>query len=385
MPAELAKIEITPIFDFHQRFEELTGSTVSDFIAISLLAYVAAECSPLSGFTRGYFEKARLDGLTLGKDDVVQTVLRNLAADSTEHARISLELQQPQRDYAAYDFSSLMVYPVIRPWPTVPGELMDLDRMIAPIPGLIPWCATSGIYYDMRNRWKTDFDQYFGHLLNAYVGRILKEFVQEENLISEAEIRQAYPPKCGKVPDWVVIDRKTAILIEVKVSRMQRVVYATGNEDKLSECLDPVVKGLMQMFEFHSACARRDPRLQRFARCKEFIPTIITMESLYLSGSEPYKDKIRDKLPENARGMKWALLCLDDLEWAQVHLSGGNLDIPSFFRHALVANPHRVVEEASKASQHNFGHSVLIAKEDELYERLGVPNALSRAGGKTHV
>ncbi|MGD0767476.1 MAG: hypothetical protein ABSB42_04550 [Tepidisphaeraceae bacterium] len=383
LPTELAGARNTPAFDFHGRFEALTCATVADFIDIGFLAFAAATGSNLLGFTRGYFEKARLDGLTLGHDEVVRAVLKNIAADSAEHARISIELQQPQRDFAAYDFSSLMEFPLIRPWPGGDAGQVDSDRMIAPIPDLILYRITSGIYYHMRHRWKDEFDRYFGHLLNAYVGRLLKGFVTLGNLISEEEMRRTYPSRSGKVPDWIIVDGKTAILVEVKVARIQRVVYATGREDKLSDCLDAVRGGLIQLCEFQSAVTRRAPGLERLARCREFLNIIITLEPMYLWRSDPFKNLVREGLPDSARRIDWSILSLDDIEWAQVHLCGGTIDVASFFRHMLTASWNDVIKAAHEISKGTFGNSILFEKEQELYDRLGVSRALGEGKNVT--
>lgn len=363
-----------PNFDFHCRFKDLTGVTFSQFIDIGYLTYAAAKASNQLGFTRGYFEKARQDGFAIPDDNTLRKVLAPYAADSTIHAQLSEKYKQKDRNYAAYDFNSLFVHPLIRPWPLGSGDEMELDRMVAPLPDLVLYRMTNGVYLDMHDKYKEDFDEFFGHLLSAYVGRILSGFVQSSDLISEDDVRKTYSASVGKVPDWIIVDRKTAILIEVKVARIPRLVYATGDLKKLDEALEKVRDGLRQMFEFQCAVTQRKAGLERFSRCKEFINVIVTFEQTYLASSEPFNDRLRALLDAPMRSMNWAMLSLDDLEWFQVHLSDHSIDIASAFRLSLRSRPDDVVNNLAKLSGRKFSHSMLCGKEEELSRRLGVPD-----------
>lgn len=373
MPDAIRGKNGVPNFDFHSRFEALRGVSVSQFIDIGYLTYCAAASGSNLGFTRGYFEKARQDGFAIPDDETVRRVLAPYAADSEVHSRLSEKYKQRDRNFAAYDFNSLFVYPLIRPWPSRTGDPLDLDRMVAPIPDLVLYRMTNGIYLDMHDRYKSDFDQFFGHLLSAYIGRILTGFVPAPNLLSEADLRKTYPASAGKVPDWIILDGKTAILIEVKTARIPRIVYATGDEAKLDEALEKVRDGLSQLFEFQQAVRDKKPGLERLAKCKEFVNVIATFEPAYLASSDPFKKRLRDVLDPRMRSMRWSMLSLDEFEWFQVHLSDQTIDIASAFRHSLSDRPDVVVNGLAKLSGRTFGNSMLHQTEVALHRRLGVP------------
>ncbi len=55
---------------------------------------------------------------------------------------------------------------------------MSNDRIIAPLPDLIPYRVSTGIYYEMFNEYREDFSRFFGHLFEAYVERLLKASTQ---------------------------------------------------------------------------------------------------------------------------------------------------------------------------------------------------------------
>jgi hypothetical protein len=372
VPNEIKGRRGVPAFDFSAKFQEICGVTVTDFIDVCYVAYSAAESTNHLGFARDYFEKARDGGMRIGGDEVVAAVLRRIAADPKTHREVSDRYRQADRTYGAYDFNSLMVHPLIRPWLNSRHGDMASDRMLAPIPRLLLYRLSTGIYYQMHERFKGDFDQYFGHVLEAYVGRLLRSFVGASNLYAEADIRQSYPTKCGKVPDWIIIDGRAAILIECKCSRMHRIVYVKGSEDDLRKSLRDVVKGLTQLHEFQTAVLRRVKGLERFAGVDQFVPVVVTLEPLYLASSVPFKKLLRAELTEQMQAMDWSLLSLDDLETYQFYLAAG-VDVAATFKRTMTEQYNRIIESLHQQTGKVLGDSLLCEKEQELTDRIGVP------------
>src|SRR5271170_5219332 len=69
---------------------------------------------------------------------------------------------------------------------------------IAPLPEMIPFRLSTGVYYDMHARFHDAFDKYFGHLFEAYVGYVLRASLTEGvKLLSESDIRGKYPESSG--------------------------------------------------------------------------------------------------------------------------------------------------------------------------------------------
>jgi hypothetical protein len=224
----------------------------------------------------------------------------------------------------------------------------------------------------MRDRFKGEFDQFFGHVLSAYVGRILKTVVPYDRLLSEADLRSTYPAKFGKVPDWVIVDGRTAVLIECKAARIHRLTYVRGDEGELIKNVRDVMKGLQQLFEFRVAALRKAQGLDRLAQCDQFVPIVVTWEPLYLSRSLVFKDLLRQELSEPVRAMDWSILSLDELEWLQLYLGAG-LDVAGVFRRTLSEDYNSIVESLYAMTKRTYRHSFLHEKENELTDRLGVP------------
>ena len=119
----------------------------------------------------------------------------------------------------------------------------------------------------MYNEYGLRFADYFGSLLQAYVGEILRNSVPSSTLTSEEAIRSTYPYDRGPVPDWIILEGNTAVLIECKSTRFSRAALATGSEDAIDSSLKQILKGLRQAIRFKKACQQR-VRSGKFVGCK---------------------------------------------------------------------------------------------------------------------
>lgn len=251
LPKQLAGQKHVPAFDFAAAFERINMVSVSDFIDIGFVVFAGAHAN--CSFSRDYFETARRQGMLLPNDERVVAVLNQLAADPGMFKTLYNKYRQPDRRFAAYDYNPLFPYPIIRPWRQEKWVTMEQDRMVAPLPGLILWRISTGIYYQMRDCYE-DFTSYFGHIFEACVGKVLGHCVPQKNLISEHGIRMEYPASAGKSPDWIVVEGDTAILIECKATKLSRLALATGGEDAIESSIGQIKKGLHQLHEFIQIC-----------------------------------------------------------------------------------------------------------------------------------
>src|SRR5205085_3110224 len=116
--------------------------------------------------------------------------------------------------------------------------------------------------------------------------RILQHASACSTLFSEDDLRQHYSSDSGKkVPDWVIIEGETAILIECKATRFSRAALATGSEAAVNDSLKQVIKGLRQLDNFRQACLAKKAGLEALHGCKMFRSVVVTLEPLYLINS----------------------------------------------------------------------------------------------------
>lgn len=369
LPSQLAGRPEVAQSDFDANFRKINGVSPIDFIKVGFMAFVAARNNPV--FTRSYFEAARAKGLNLPGDKEVSQILDNIAADPKRLSEVYHHFQVSDRRFSMYDLNPLFIHPIVRPWRQKESGPMDEDRMIAPLPDLIASRTSLGIFYQMFNHYLIDFSNYFGHIFGAYIGQILKESKLSGNLRSEDDIRKTYPANQGKVPDWIIVNGKTAVLIECKATRFSRAALTTGSEEAIDDNLKQVIKGLRQLGTFIKACEEKRPGLEILHECTTFKPVLITLEPLYLINSELFQKYINDKLAaEGITNLSWLILAMDELERLQPHLAAG-IELEKVIDDLHSKPFNAILEEAHSQTGLTYKDSYLFKKQQDLYQQLG--------------
>jgi hypothetical protein len=373
IPQQLLGRPNIPKFDFDAAFQEMRGVSLIDFIVVGYAAFAAANKS--HAFTGGWFQKARTQGMDL-KDEVVIRVLDHLAADQWQMRDLYERYKQPDRRYGMYDYNPLFVHPIVRPWPKREHTTLDEDRLIAPLPMMILTRLSEGIYLQMFDRYKEDFTRYFGRLHEAYVGEVLQHSVPNKTLLSEDDIRRTY--KRGKVPDWVIIDGDTAILVESKATGFQRKALATADSGAIDRSVSQVIVGLTQLHEFRDACERRVAGLERFQACSDFKLLVVTYEPFYIVNSVPFRKTIDTKLSKelSARGVNifpWYVLAVNQLEKLQPHIAAGVAlkdIVEKLLSHQTFDN---TLKEIGDQTGRTYRDCFLYEMDIEIHQRLNIP------------
>lgn len=370
IPKEIAGREGVPKFDFETAFKKLNKVSLSDFLKVGFTAFAAAQNN--DGITRGYFEKARSQGISLPTGKKLSLVLDQLAASPETIKDEYQQAKLPDRRFQMYDFNPLFLRPLIRPWPPRNRNAFDEYRMIAPLPGLIAYRTSTGIFYNMFNHYGEEFSKYFGLVFEAYVGRILKNCVSSGTLFSEIDIRKNYPSAKGKVPDWVIIQGKTAILIECKATRFSRGAVTTGDQVATKSSLKQVLKGLGQLQAFKEACLAKKAGLEFLNRCTKFESVFVSLEAMHLINSKFFRTYIDGELGAEGRyNLSWHILSVEELEMLQPHLATG-INISRILNELKSKPFSKVLEEAHTKTGQTFKDSFLFTAQAELYKSLGV-------------
>lgn len=380
LPPKLAGRPGVPRFDLPAAFEELNGVPVMDFLKVGYMTWAAAGSGNQMAFSRSYFDRARAQGLVLPPDGEVLRVLDQISTTQERFAAEHDRLKNADRRFAMYDFNPLLSYPVVRPFASGRTLRAEEDALVVPLPDLLVSRLSVGVYHQMLNRHKEAFTRYFGHLFGEYVGMVLRNSVPPGALVSEEEIRETYPEKRGKVPDWAVVDGSTAVLIECKATRFTRKALASGDKDAVNEGLKQVLKGLGQLHEFAEACRARRPGLERFHGCTEFKPILSTPEPLYLVNSHFFREHVDGLLA--ARGitdLPWLVLPVDELERLQPHLKAGiglGETIDGLRKPGATFN--NVLESMVERTDLSYKDSFLYERDERLFKALGMrPASLS--------
>jgi hypothetical protein len=369
LPEVIRARPATPDFDLHACFERLNGVTLREFIDVGFVTWIAARAH--AGFTLGYYDKARAQGMRLPADLRLQAVLNNISAEPEKLCLLYERRKETDRRYGLYDFNPLFEYPLIRPWPA--GTPMGADlRMSAPVPDLVAHRISTGIFYQMYNEYGLRFADYFGFLLQEYVGEILRNSVPSSALTSEEAIRSTYTDDRGPVPDWIILEGNTAVFIECKATRFSRAALATGNEAAIDSSLKQILKGLRQGIRFKKACQQRKPGLENLSGVGAFCIVFVSLEPLHLVNSHFFRQYIDELLAADAlHDDSWVALSIQDLEMLQPHLAAG-ISISEIIRRLRTENASSVLNDVSSRTGLSYKNSFLYEKDRELYERLQV-------------
>ena len=376
IPKRLSNKRELKSFDFNGSFQDLNGVSLDDFALIGTASYAAANSS--IGFTGGWFVKAREQGLTLPDQQTVIKVMDILAGDQWQHHDTYEKYRQENRDFAAYNFNSLYVYPLIRPWRKTLDIAVDEDRYIAPLPDLILARLTDGIYEQLREKYKKKFSDAFGLIFEEYVGDVLKNSINPKFLLTESDVRKTYRSRQGKTPDFVAIEGKRATFFECKTLRFSRKALALGDEQAINNTLKELVEGLLQLVEFQQACREQKVGNKKLNDLSEINLVVVTFGQLHLINSAPFRDEISKRLSEKL-GLptqslpRWQVLSLSQLEAIQPHISAGG-SLAETVNRLSAKQFNEVLKELHERTGATFENSFLYPEFMRLFERLGVPS-----------
>jgi len=193
-------------------------------------------------------------------------------------------------DTFMYQFHALQSHPLIL------TELNGRLAHICPMPTLLFWRITSGLYYDLvRER---GFDQAFGISFQDYVGQMLAKTFDGGAVTVYPEEPDTRPKRA----DWI-IDQPTAfMLVECKTKRMTigaRTVIGDDDENELHAQLEVIGEAVVQTYQALEAYKNGEYRPQQYPYEPAKCPCIcvVTLENWRLMGAqlEKLREIVKDK------------------------------------------------------------------------------------------
>lgn len=118
--------------------------------------------------------------------------------------------ERPLDEKFSYAYNSMHAYPLIF------TQLNSRPTYVCPLPTLLYWRITSGIYYDLVNI--QGFDNAFGNAFEEYVGEIYKATAEESVLNVYAG--EPNSPSSPNRADWMIDNSHDVLLIESKTKRL---------------------------------------------------------------------------------------------------------------------------------------------------------------------
>ncbi len=356
-------------FDIESAFFDLNDFSISDFIDVCFITHSVAVRN--NHFTRAYLEKSR-EKLNVPGELTISKIVDSISGDPEKLSTCYYKFRNNNRKYRMYDLNPLFLFPIVRPWSHNNYVPYSKDRMIVPIPDLIAYRMSTGVYYQLFNEYKTNFSDSFGLVFENYVGWILKEALYEDKIVHEKTIRKNFPEEFGPVPDFAILDNESVVLIECKATKFTRGALVTGKEDYVIDSLKQLIKGLIQLSKFRKACIDKHPSLKMFHKHKSFETVLLTIEPLYLINSVLFRDMINEELSkEGVSKFDWIILSINELEAFQAHIKAGH-SLNVILKRLKVEHFNTVLEELNTKSIKTYRDCCLYKIQNEIYERIGI-------------
>lgn len=206
-------------FDLEADWFDKTGIDIERFMVIGF-GYFAGSLAH-SSLARYFADRGHLEGKITQEE--CEKFLQRTAATYEQFRELSREYAVLNELYIKTEFNVLNKRPLIA---------ID-DEIIAPVPRLLAWRISEGLYFDLMDIFHkpegNPFLDYFGKLFEHYVGRLLKWTFGEERVIHEP----VYGKGEKRGPDWIVLDGDTAMLFECRSSRLRLDSKVFGQREDL--------------------------------------------------------------------------------------------------------------------------------------------------------
>jgi len=286
-----------PSFDLDGEFRKVTGLSVKDFMMIGFIFYAAA--IPFHSFERAFIENTQVTSVRpYVTPDKIDAFLAAVGADFRDFKNRRLEEEKTAPGLGRFTFNPLLSRPVIK---------LPNGSLCVPIPRLLIYRITQGIYYDLldanRQPKGNKFSDWFGYAFQEYIGKLLKETFGDDKVYSEA---------AGV--DWLVILGDSALVLECRSGRLPKKIRSHTDRTEVTEMIkrnivDPAEKlpGKIEKIAKGTSGIPTD-------KVKTYLPAIITYQEWYPTALT--LDLARQELKRiNAEDFHFNLMSADDLEW----------------------------------------------------------------------
>jgi len=250
---------------------ELTGLPVQKIYAIG------------SGLWGHFISKPFLR-LPIQLDDTTTLSSEEIAAFLTLCSSEVYSLRQMVKSEHVLDDAYAYDNRLVRTWPLVQFRVRGLDYLSCPLPTLLFWRYTSGLYYDLTANG--DFFNALGASFQNYIGETLKRGLSGTELKYQAEEKYGRKGKTKDTIDWVILDADAAVFLECKSKRLSqnaktKLVSREALNSDIAILADAIRQAYKTIAEYQ---ADRYPSI-RFDPARKIYPVIVTLENWFpLSG-----------------------------------------------------------------------------------------------------
>jgi hypothetical protein len=238
---------------------------------------------------------------------------------SVHELRNLLKSEQQYNEKYPYAYGSLRAFPLIR------IALPDKEAIFCPLPTLLFWRMTGGLYYELLRDKK--FAQPFGDSYQQYVGDVLGQAISNRELRVISEFEYGLKGARKRSVDWILADSgQSALFIECKAKRLSwNAKSALDDLGPLDSDIDYLGSAVLQVYK-----TLRDYRDDRFpslafAPDRKIFISIVTLENWHMFGPAMLlrlQESVSEKLENNGfdsafvDAIPYAIWAIEDFEAA---------------------------------------------------------------------
>jgi uncharacterized protein DUF87 len=213
-----------------------------------------------------------------------------------------LKAEQQYNENFAYAYNSLRAYPLVR------MSYFGEEAFVCPIPTLLFWKITGGLYYELVDDPR--FANEFGDAFQTYVGDVIECACPNPKIQRLAEQEYSVGKQRKRTVDWIVADEQAALFLECKVKRL-----AFGAKVSLTDLgpleaeIDNMATAVVQIYKTISDYL--DNRYSHFPvkQGRKIYPAVVTLENWHMFGPvmlTNLEEVVTTKLKEAALPPEWA-------------------------------------------------------------------------------
>lgn len=216
-------------------FKTTLGISLSDWLKIGLSAFSIFEATPNV--------KRLIFSYLPGIDEKTVEKFFSMTATSIKDLKSNITSQIIYDKQWSYSFNPLRGRPIIY------FQDNTNDLVFCPVPQLLIWRITDGIYYDLIGKKEHNFAQAFGDACEIYVGNVLKVSLQgkEIGVYGERPYHTSTGEKAGA--DWLLSDSSGHVFLECKAKRITQPAKMAGPGESMDKDLRVLAGYIVQNYK----------------------------------------------------------------------------------------------------------------------------------------
>ena len=222
--------------------------------------------------------------------------------------KVLLRDEHQMNDGFGYAYHSLRAYPLIR------MKYQGGECLVCPIPTLLFWRFTSGVYYEIFNQ--PGFENAFGEAFQWYVGQVIERGTTREKtrLYPETEYRVGKDSK--RTVDWIVDQEGASLFVEAKTKRLRlEAKVEIVQRDVLAIELDKLAAMIVQVYKSISDYRNGKYPNYAFDPQRKIYPMVVTLEDWFLTGPK-LVNEVKDDVSRRMENEGIPLAYLSDMPFS---------------------------------------------------------------------